>query len=48
MPCVVARTGVPTARIEEIFTTLGPVLTVRKSVAACEACSGTTDVFALI
>jgi len=48
MTCLVARTGVLTARVEEIFTTLGQVLTVRKSVAACKGCSTGADVVTLV
>jgi len=39
MSCLVARTGIPPARIEEIFAALGRVVPVTRSAAACEGCS---------
>ena len=45
--CVVARTGVPTARVEDIFTTLGGVLTLSKSIASCQGCSQGQDAIVL-
>jgi len=46
--CLSAETGAPRSRIETTITILAAVLAVRQSVAGCERCSGTTDVFALI
>jgi hypothetical protein len=46
--CLVARTGIPKSRIEEPLMAVGGVLMVRRAVAACEQCSGTTDVFTLV
>ncbi len=46
--CLSAQTGVPTPRIEATITTLAAVLAIRKSVAGCERCSESIDVFGLI
>jgi hypothetical protein len=48
MTCLVARTGIPTARIEAILTELGHVLTVTTSAANCEGCSATTGMVTLV
>jgi len=46
--CLSAETGVPPPRIEATITALAAVVAIRQSVAGCERCSATTDVFALI
>jgi len=50
MSCLVARTAVPTGRIEDAFKALGRVLKVRRSIASCGRCSigGDVDVFTLV
>jgi hypothetical protein len=46
--CLVARTGVPTARVEDVFTALGGVLTLSKSIAGCQGCSHGRDAIVLM
>ena len=48
MTCLVARTGIPTARIEAIRTELGRVLTVTTSAANCDGCSAPTRMLTLV
>jgi len=48
MNCLVARTGVPTARAAEILTVLGRVLAVQWSIATCERCSAAKAMVTLI
>ncbi len=48
MKCLVARTGVPTARAEEMLTLLGRVLVVRWSTAGCEGCSAPKAIVTLV
>jgi len=46
--CLVARTRILTARMEEILATLGRVVRVTTSAADCEGCSTVRDVLTLI
>jgi len=46
--CLSAETGVTRSRIEATITTVAAVLAIRQSMAGCERCPATTDVFALI
>jgi len=50
MACLIARTGVPIAGVEEAFRALGRVVRVRRSLASCERCSagGDVNVFTLV
>src|SRR5262245_1728647 len=46
--CLVTQTGVPTARVDELLTTLSRVLTVGRSVTPCDACSAIVEVATLV
>jgi len=46
--CLMARTRIPTARMEEILATVGRVVPVTTSTADCEGCSTVRDVLTLI
>jgi len=46
--CLVARTRIPTTRMEEILAALGRVVRVTTSAADCEGCSTVRDVLTLI
>jgi len=48
LTCLSARTGIPIARIEEIFAVLGRVVPVTRSASDCDGCSTPRDVVALV
>ena len=48
MTCLAARTGVPTARIDEMFAALGRLTQLSRSVATCEGCSAATEIVTLV
>jgi hypothetical protein len=48
LTCLVARTGIPAARIEAILAELRGVLTVTTSTANCQGCSAATGMLALV